>query len=143
MSIGSNIKKLREKHNMSQEEFGQIAGVTDKAVSTWENDTKIPRMGAIQKIADYFNIKKSEIIEDDLTNTNDSTTLSPKEEKLVLAYREHPEHQPTIDKILDICDDENVMIAARNGGEPRYIKMKKRPGAGSILDKTDYDGGRK
>lgn len=49
---------------MSQEEFGKIAGVTDKAVSTWENDTKIPRMGAIQRISDYFGIRKSDIIEE-------------------------------------------------------------------------------
>ena len=64
MSIGSNIKELREKNGLSQEALGKIAGVTDKAVSTWENDLKIPRMGAIQKIADYFGITKSELIED-------------------------------------------------------------------------------
>ncbi len=65
MSIGKNIRKLREEHGLSQEEFGKIAGVSDKAVSTWENDTKIPRMGSIQKIADYFGIKKSDLIEDE------------------------------------------------------------------------------
>lgn len=64
MSIGQNIKRLRELHGMNQSELAQIAGVTDKAVSTWENDLKIPRMGAIQKMADYFHISKSAIIED-------------------------------------------------------------------------------
>ena len=64
MSIGKNIRLLREQNNMSQEEFGRIAGVTDKAVSTWEDDTKIPRMGAIQRISDYFGIRKSDIIEE-------------------------------------------------------------------------------
>ena len=42
MSIGQNIKRLRELHGMNQSELAQIAGVTDKAVSTWENDLKIP-----------------------------------------------------------------------------------------------------
>lgn len=65
MSIGKNIKRLRLSHNLSQEEFGKITGVTNKAVSTWENEIKNPRMGVIQKIADYFGIKKSDIIEDD------------------------------------------------------------------------------
>ncbi|MHB0798929.1 XRE family transcriptional regulator [Bacillus thuringiensis] len=64
MSIGKNIKKLRDKHNLSQKEFGEIAGVSDKAVSTWEKGLKEPRMGAIQKIADHFEIFKSDIIED-------------------------------------------------------------------------------
>ncbi|MDF1511065.1 serine recombinase [Bacillus phage vB_Bacillus_1020A] len=63
MSIGENIKKLRELHNLSQKELGEIAGVSDKAVSTWEKNEKSPRMGAIQKIADHFGILKSDIIE--------------------------------------------------------------------------------
>ncbi len=64
MSIGDNIRRLRLRHGLSQAELGAIAGVTDKAVSTWETGTKEPRMGAIQKIADHFHISKSDIIED-------------------------------------------------------------------------------
>ena len=63
LSIGHNIKNLRLQHNLSQKEFAAIAGVSDKAVSTWENGTKTPRMGAIQKIADHFGLLKSAIIE--------------------------------------------------------------------------------
>ena len=64
MSIGQNIKALRESHDMTQAQLGRVAGVTDKAVSTWEADIKVPRMGAIQKIADYFHVPKSAIIDD-------------------------------------------------------------------------------
>ena len=64
MSIKDNIKTLREKHKMSQYEFGKIADVSDKAVSAWEAGTRIPRMGAIEKIARHFGIQKSDIIED-------------------------------------------------------------------------------
>ncbi len=65
MGIAENIKLLREHYNITQSELGEIAGVSDKAVSTWEKGIKEPRMGAIQKIADHFNILKSDIIEDD------------------------------------------------------------------------------
>ena len=64
MSIAENIKNLRLRHGLSQAEFGAIAGVTDKAVSTWETGTKEPRMGAIQRLADHFHISKSDIIDD-------------------------------------------------------------------------------
>ena len=64
MSIGENIKSLRERFGLTQSQLGDIAGVSDKAVSTWENGANVPRMGAIQKMADYFQIPKSEIIED-------------------------------------------------------------------------------
>lgn len=65
MGIKENIKNIRLKHGLSQKELADIAGVTDKAVSTWELGTNEPRMGAIQKMADYFGILKSDIIEDD------------------------------------------------------------------------------
>lgn len=64
MSIGSNIKYYRELHHLTQKELAEAIGVSDKAVSTWENDKKIPRMGVIQKMADFFNIQKTNIIED-------------------------------------------------------------------------------
>lgn len=64
MSIAENIRRLRLQHGLSQAELGAIAGVTDKAVSTWETGAKEPRMGALQKIADYFHLSKSDLIED-------------------------------------------------------------------------------
>ncbi len=64
MSIADNIKKLREEHKLTQEEFGKIVGVSDKAVSTWELGLKTPRMGTIQKISECFNIPKSAILDD-------------------------------------------------------------------------------
>lgn len=64
MGIAENIKRLRLEHGLSQAELGAIAGVTDKAVSTWETGAKEPRMSAIARLADYFHIQKSDLIED-------------------------------------------------------------------------------
>lgn len=63
--IAENIKKLREIYNLTQQDLAKIAGVTYQAVSAWERGIKQPRMGAIQKIADYFSLNKSNIIEED------------------------------------------------------------------------------
>ena len=96
MSIGRNIKNLRLKHGLSQKELAEIAGVTDKAVSTWELDKKDPRMGAIQRMADYFGIKKSDIIEpiqvtmdfDTKRSIKNKNSFSDEELKLIDNYRE-------------------------------------------------------
>lgn len=64
MSIGDNIKRIRTSHGLSQAELGKIAGVSDKAVSTWESDIKVPRMGAVERISQYFGIPKSTILDD-------------------------------------------------------------------------------
>lgn len=89
MPISDNLKKLRISHKMSQDEFGKIAGVTGKAVSTWEKGEKIPRMGAIQSIADHFGITKSSIIDDniDTSSYTNSFILSEDEQRVIANMR--------------------------------------------------------
>lgn len=65
MGIAENIKILRARYDLTQNDLAEIAGVTNKAVSTWENGMKEPRMGAIQRIADHFGLTKSQLIEED------------------------------------------------------------------------------
>ena len=64
MAIADNIRKLRTLHGLTQEEFGEIAGVSSMAVSQWENGRAVPRMGSIQRIADHFHISKADVISD-------------------------------------------------------------------------------
>ncbi|ACT03792.1 helix-turn-helix transcriptional regulator [Paenibacillus sp. JDR-2] len=64
MSISANLKKLRDKYDLTQQDLADIAGVTNKAVSAWETGLKEPRMGAIEKIANRFGLKKSNLIEE-------------------------------------------------------------------------------
>lgn len=76
MSIGSNIRRIRVARDLTQEEFGKIAGVSAMAVSQWENDRAVPRMGAVQAIADHFGLNKGEIIDDEPTDLPDGAMLS-------------------------------------------------------------------
>lgn len=64
MSVKHNIKRLRNIAELTQEDLATIAGVTRGAVSQWEIGESEPRMGAVQRIADHFHIKKSNIIEE-------------------------------------------------------------------------------
>ena len=76
MSIADNIKKLRKRFDLTQDELGEIAGVSGGAVSTWERGTAEPRMGAIQRMSDYFNISKSEIVDDTESVSGKTTGIS-------------------------------------------------------------------
>lgn len=64
MGVRENIIKLRTLSTLTQEEFGEIAGVSRSAVSQWEGGFSEPRMGAIEKLAKHFSIPKSWLIED-------------------------------------------------------------------------------
>lgn len=64
MGVKENIIKLRKLTGVTQEELGRIAKVSRSAVSLWEIGESEPRMGAVQLMADYFRIRKANIIED-------------------------------------------------------------------------------
>lgn len=89
MGIGENIKRLRESRGMTQEEMGAIADVSAMAVSQWENGRAVPRMGAVERIARYFGVTKSELIEDSGVDyaTMRLDDLSTDERELLDIYR--------------------------------------------------------
>ena len=64
MGIADNIRAIRDKYDLTQRELADVAGVTENAVSKWENGYSEPRMGAIERIAACYGLKKSNIIED-------------------------------------------------------------------------------
>ena len=86
MTIGDRIKEMRISHGMTQLDLARVAGVSDKAVSTWEKGANTPRMGAIQKMADYFHVSKGYLIgEDDgffAVNVQPQNALAPDDSPL-------------------------------------------------------------
>ena len=61
-SIGQRIRELREKEDWTQADFAKKLGLSDKAVSTWENDIKTPRMPTLRNIAEIFGVPVAYII---------------------------------------------------------------------------------
>ncbi len=106
MSIGENIRRLREEHHLTQRELGEIAGVSDKAVSTWELGTKEPRMGAVARLAAHFGIPKSAILDDPLPAAGFAASL----ERLCTAWGRTPERMER-----DLALPHSRMMALRRG----------------------------
>ena len=70
------LKELRENKGMSQAEFAADFGVTQSAVGNWESGSRKPNIDKIKKIADYFNVPVSVLIDDE-GNVKKSKTTSP------------------------------------------------------------------
>lgn len=62
IAIGSNIKKYRKKRKITQEQFAEVLGVSDQAVSRWENGTTYPDIELLPTIALYFGVTLDELM---------------------------------------------------------------------------------
>ena len=65
MSVGTNIKQLRDRSGMTQEELADKLGVARSTVTQWENGWSNPRMGMVQKLAGVFHVTSSDIVSDE------------------------------------------------------------------------------
>jgi transcriptional regulator with XRE-family HTH domain len=59
----TEIRRLREERGISQQELAQALGVTQGAVSHWENGVRKPDIDDIVKIAQLFNCKVDDLID--------------------------------------------------------------------------------
>lgn len=79
-AFGNRLCSLREEHGYTQEKLGKMLGVSNKAVSKWENGTTQPRLEMLDRIAECFNLSVEELLEyGDKTETADLTKEPQKE----------------------------------------------------------------
>ena len=145
MGIGRRIRMLRERACLTQEELAAKIGVTTSSVGNYEREVSHPREEALYRIFAALQCEPNELFADCYENTSGESGHIEKYRALDSYGRE----------LVDACTDieyrrcteqrdsgsDTIFIAARNGGVPRAIQLKKRKGV-SIHDKPDYDGGR-
>lgn len=115
MTIGKRIKHLREKKGYTQAEFGKLLGLSDKAVSTWENDTKTPRMSTLHKMAEIFCVSTSYLVGEREPKNNKGAVKIP-----VLGNVAAGTPITAVEEYIDIADSdtwEEIPEALANTGE--------------------------
>lgn len=64
MEISRKIYLLRTESGLTQSEFAKIAGVTDKAVSAWEQGKRDPKIKYIKPVCNHFGIDVNSFIDE-------------------------------------------------------------------------------
>ena len=68
LKIGENIRTLRQRKGLTQEQVAQQLGVTYQAVSKWENDTNTPDIALLPEIASLFGVTIDALFNQDATS---------------------------------------------------------------------------
>ena len=64
--LAETIKEIRKKHYLNQAAVAKMIGVTQSAVSQWENDLTRPNSYQLEAIAQAFNISIDELLADSI-----------------------------------------------------------------------------
>ena len=60
--IGIFLKELRNKKGMTQEQLGEMVGVSNKTISRWETGNYMPPVDCLNMLSDIYNISINEIL---------------------------------------------------------------------------------
>ena len=61
--FAQNLRKYMDSKGITQKELAEIIGVSAPTMNEWLMAKKYPRIDKIEKLADYFGILKSDLIE--------------------------------------------------------------------------------
>lgn len=110
--FSKNLKYYMSLHNKEQIDLINDLGFNKSAVSTWCNGTRLPRMDKVEKLAQYFNINRSDLIEEK-TDQNEK----PKRKGVPIPVYGRVAAGVPIEMIEDIIDTEEITEEMARTGE--------------------------
>lgn len=97
----SNLETLMKNHNLNKHSFSVQSGIPYKTIDNfWKKGCDNIKLTTLKRIAEFFNVSLDYLIFGSHIETN--AILSQSEKKLIEAYRDHPEMQAAVNKMLDI-----------------------------------------
>lgn len=113
------LTKIMDEHGLNQNELANILGVSESTVGKWVLKKALPRMGIIQKLADYFNVGKSYFLEESFNN---GYYADPETAELAEKLRTDPDMKILFSAAKDLTPEEMQQAA----DYVNYLKMKGR-----------------
>lgn len=115
--FAQNLNRLLSESGKSQKEVANDLGVSPQTFNTWCQAIALPRMGKVQKLADYFKVGKTDLIDE----KNDFIKSSAKGTEIKV-YGRVAAGIP-IEMIEDIIDTEEIPEEMARTGEFFGLKI--------------------
>ena len=96
--LSENLQTLMKNNNIDQMELAEAIGVSQPTISNWIKETKYPRISKIEDMANYFNVPKSKITE------NQEVDLSKTSFKSIAAHLDGDLTEEEWQEILDYAE---------------------------------------
>ena len=62
--VAKNLRRIMYEHGKTQAEVAKDLNISKATLSSWMNGTRIPRISKVDLLCHYFNVKRSDIMED-------------------------------------------------------------------------------
>ncbi len=115
------LKQAFSQSNLKQSDLVRITGIDKSSISLYLSGKVTPKGDKLYKLALALNVSPVWLsgfnvpMSDNIRNSNISPELSltPHEISVITAYRDQPEMQPAVDKLLGVNTNEDTVVLLR------------------------------
>ena len=133
-SLGEKIKNIRISNNLKQSELADILHISEKTISSWENDRTTPDLNMIYKISNYFKKSFYYLISDDYINLNNNEIEiklkvdKSEHERILNLVKNTAKYKNTVKQIDTYYSlkDKNSWLRTRNENGKCIFNLKKK-----------------
>lgn len=141
MSIGSRIKELRIKNEITQEELAKIIGVTKGAIANYENGVSSPKIDLMYKLFDALNCDANYLYQDDMRELYKDKATPEEFDNIIKKYRDLDDHGREMVDFTLTKEYERSTASSEQGKESddNIIEMSSHLNANAAHVRTDID----
>ncbi len=133
-SLGEKIKNIRISNNLKQSELADILHISEKTISSWENNRTTPDLNMIYKISNYFKKSFYYLISDDYINLNNNEIEiklkvdKSEHERILNLVKNTAKYKNTVKQIDTYYSlkDKNSWLRTRNENGKCIFNLKKK-----------------
>ena len=89
--FSKNLNKYLSLFNKTQKEVADAIDVSPQTFNTWCQGIALPRMGKVQRLADYFGVGKTDLIDEKSDSDNAPYYLNDETREIAQEVFENPE----------------------------------------------------
>lgn len=97
-AFANNLRKFIKMSGKDRKEVAEALGIPYSTLTDWANARKYPRINSIEKLADYFGISKSDLIEDFTQKEKDNDALA----KIIVKLRTNKDMLDVVEKVVSL-----------------------------------------
>jgi repressor LexA len=96
--LAKNLRKYINMSGKDRKEIARALGIPYSTLTDWVNANKYPRINNIEKMAEYFGVSKSDLIEDIEQKQKDNDALAD----IIVKIRINKDLLEVVDKIVSL-----------------------------------------
>lgn len=140
VDVGKIIKDVRVKKNMTQTQLAKKIGVTDRAISNWENGNRMPDYSLLSLLCENLDLDINEILNHKKLEGKKIRIINKGSEKKKIKYKQTINDYSLLNgDIISICDlKKSGLIKCRIENVNVIIEEDYKIYTFDIKDETDF-----